>query len=75
MTAAGVDAQPAPTPQELAAVVAAVELVWPPPPSAAPGPQITDQGRRAWRFSGRWWTGAGPGIDDPQAKSGWATST
>jgi hypothetical protein len=38
--------------EELAAVVAAVELVWPrpviveEPPPAGPNP---------WRFSGRWW--------------------
>ncbi|MEM9036923.1 MAG: hypothetical protein AAGA99_16695 [Actinomycetota bacterium] len=37
-------------PEEVAAIVAAVELTWPraaaaPPPSAPP----------AWRFSGRWW--------------------
>jgi hypothetical protein len=39
------------TPEQVAAIVAAVELAWPravaapPPPSAPP----------AWRFSGRWW--------------------
>jgi hypothetical protein len=43
-----------PTPQELAAIVAAVELVWPrpvvePPPTRSP-----------WRFSGRWWQPSGP---------------
>jgi hypothetical protein len=40
-----------PSPEELAAIVAAVELVWPRPVVVAPaGPDD-----RAWRFSGRWW--------------------
>jgi hypothetical protein len=42
----------APTEEELAAIVAAVELAWPQPavlvePADRPG---------AWRFSGRWWS-------------------
>ena len=41
-----------PSPEELAAIVAAVELAWPRPvivaPAAPPGPD-------PWRFSGRWW--------------------
>jgi len=46
----------APPPDELAAIVAAVELGWPRP--APPGPAGTRTGIRsapAWRFSGRWW--------------------
>ncbi|MFW2334451.1 hypothetical protein [Ilumatobacter sp.] len=42
---------PAPTDEEAAAIVAAVEALWPRPAVAhstpAPG--------GAWRFSGRWW--------------------
>jgi len=42
-----------PSPQEMAAIVAAVELLWPKPlPAAAPAPPA---GRAAWRWSGRWW--------------------
>jgi hypothetical protein len=43
----------APSPEELAAIVAAVEVAWPRPvlvleePPPRPNP---------WRFSGRWWS-------------------
>lgn len=40
-----------PTPEEVAAIVAAIELVWPRPGAGA----RQDQPVR-WRFSGRWWT-------------------
>ena len=41
-----------PSPEELAAIVAAVEVAWPRPvAAAAEGPQTP-----RWRFSGRWWT-------------------
>jgi hypothetical protein len=36
---------------EVAAIVAAVEVVWPRPPAAVP----VDRAPR-WRFSGRWWS-------------------
>ena len=41
-----------PSPEELAAIVAAVEMAWPRPVVA-----VSDDGGRppAWRFSGRWW--------------------
>jgi len=43
---------PAPTIEEAAAVVAAVEALWPKPMMA----EHTDGDRTlAWRFSGRWW--------------------
>ena len=41
-----------PTPEELAAILAAVEMTWPRPVL------VTDTeptGPPAWRFSGRWW--------------------
>ena len=45
------DAGEHPTAEEVAAIVAAVTVVWPAPPAAAPAPKR----RPAWRFSGRWW--------------------
>ena len=42
-----------PSPEELAAIVAAVEMVWPRPVVAVGG---ADRRPPAWRFSGRWWT-------------------
>lgn len=42
---------PAPTPDEAAAIVAAIELLWPKPVVVTP---IIEHGE-AWRFSGRWW--------------------
>lgn len=42
----------APSPEEVAAIIAAVELTW--PKQAVPA---ASEARRAagWRFSGRWW--------------------
>jgi len=41
-----------PSPEELAAIVAAVEMAWPRPVVAV----SNDSGRPPpWRFSGRWW--------------------
>lgn len=42
----------APTEEELAAIVAAVEMAWPRPP--APEPPAARPS--PWRFSGRWWS-------------------
>ena len=39
-----------PTDEELAAIVAAIEVTWP-RPAAAPAAELP-----RWRFSGRWWT-------------------
>jgi hypothetical protein len=36
--------------EEVAAIVAAIEAVWPRPVAAAP------EAPSRWRFSGRWWT-------------------
>jgi hypothetical protein len=41
-----------PTPQEMAAIVAAAEMVWPRPVVVVDGPAETPP---VWRFSGRWW--------------------
>jgi hypothetical protein len=41
-----------PTPEELAAIVAAVEVAWPRPVIAA----APNAGPSPWRFSGRWWS-------------------
>jgi hypothetical protein len=45
-----------PAPDELAAIVAAVELAWPRPVV------VSDEEDAApnWRWSGRWWTGPVP---------------
>lgn len=40
-----------PTPDEMAAIVAAYEALWP-KPVAASAPEPPPR----WRFSGRWWT-------------------
>jgi hypothetical protein len=42
----------APTDEEAAAIVAAVEALWPKPSIAVP---VERRGTLAWRFSGRWW--------------------
>ncbi len=47
---ASVTIRPAPTEEEAAAVVAALEMLWPRP---APVPPSRDES--TWRFSGRWW--------------------
>jgi hypothetical protein len=41
-----------PSPEELAAIVAAVEVAWPRPVVVAAPP---DAPAMPWRFSGRWW--------------------
>lgn len=42
--------RPTPTEEEAAAIVAAVEMLWPRP---VPGRVSRDES--TWRFSGRWW--------------------
>jgi hypothetical protein len=42
---------PDPSDEEVAAIVAAVEELWPRPAGAAPPAPPT-----RWRFSGRWWS-------------------
>ena len=46
-----------PTDDELAAIVAAVEMTWPRPLVAVDDEPHTVP---AWRFSGRWWAGPTP---------------
>jgi hypothetical protein len=41
-----------PSPEELAAIVAAIEVAWPRPVVHDVGGPETPR----WRFSGRWWT-------------------
>jgi hypothetical protein len=43
-----------PSPDELAAIVAAVEVAWPRPVILLPPPGPESPG--PWRFSGRWWS-------------------
>jgi len=50
-----------PTDEEMAAIVAAVELAWPrPAPMAAPMAESSNR----WRFSGRWWARPAPARRD-----------
>ena len=44
---------PVPSDEEAAAIVAAVELLWPRPMLVASEPVAVP----TWRFSARWWTG------------------
>jgi len=43
-----------PSPEQIAAIVAAVEMLWPRPVVMAPGDSAEEPG--PWRFSGRWWS-------------------
>lgn len=45
-----------PTPEEVAAVVAAIEMTWPRPVAVAP----VEPDPKPWRFSGRWWLSGSP---------------
>ena len=45
------DVRPTPTDEELAAIMAAVEVAWPRPAVA-----LVDDEPSRWRFSGRWWS-------------------
>ena len=45
------EVEPAPTEDEAAAIVAALEVAWPRGVAADP-----TEGRPRWRFSGRWWS-------------------
>jgi hypothetical protein len=49
-------AKGAPAPDELAAIVAAIELAWPRPVVVV---EEQDEAPN-WRWSGRWWTGPVP---------------
>ena len=42
---------PAPSDDEVAAIIAAAEALWP-KPSASTGPE----GSQRWRYAGRWWS-------------------
>ena len=49
---ASTEITPAPSDEETAAIMAAVDVLWPKPLAAAPP---ADDDSVAWRFSGRWW--------------------
>jgi hypothetical protein len=51
------DIRPNGSDEEIAAIVAALELVWPEPDGATPN---ADDEPTRWRFSGRWWTKPAP---------------
>jgi hypothetical protein len=44
-----------PSPEELAAIIAAVEMTWPRPVLVTPA--LEPEGPSPWRFAGRWWSG------------------
>ena len=44
---------PTPTDEEMAAIVAAIEMTWPKPVAATSA--VSEEPTPAWRFSGRWW--------------------
>jgi hypothetical protein len=52
MAAAVTAVSPTPTEEEAAAIVAAVELLWP----RATADDRSGRRQSAWKFSGRWWT-------------------
>jgi hypothetical protein len=45
------DVHPTPDDDEMAAIVAAIELAWPRPTGS-----LTAESPSRWRFSGRWWS-------------------
>ena len=48
--------QPPPTEQEVAAILAAIEVAWPKPVALV----AEDDRPSRWRFSGRWWSAPVP---------------
>jgi hypothetical protein len=53
--------RPTPSEEEVAAIVAAVEALW---PRAVVDPAADTPPSRAWRFSGRWWSRPVPARRD-----------
>jgi hypothetical protein len=49
--------RPTPTDEELAAIVIAVDALW---PRSVPAEPIDVERRTSWRFSGRWWSAPTP---------------
>jgi len=50
--AGGLEVRPTPSDDELAAILAAIEVTWPRPA----GPPVDEDEPSRWRFSGRWWS-------------------
>ena len=46
-----------PTDEEMAAIMVAVEVLWPRPAPEVPAPAAASN---RWRFSGRWWARPAP---------------
>jgi hypothetical protein len=55
------EVHPTPDPEQAAAIVAAMELLWPRPVVAA---TEVDRRNSTWRFSGRWWSRPVPSRRD-----------
>jgi hypothetical protein len=65
----GPEIRPEPTDEELAAILAAYEALWPKPVVVVDEPRTTPS---PWRFSGRWWSKPVPlRRDRPAAYRGW----
>ncbi|MBT5140441.1 MAG: hypothetical protein HOH36_17395 [Acidimicrobiaceae bacterium] len=47
----GIQVSPAPTVEELAAIMAAYKALWPEPSAS-----IAPEGSQRWRYAGRWWS-------------------
>lgn len=58
----GVAMSPAPSDEEAAAIMAAMEALWPKPMILVADP--TPPRSRSWRFSGRWWSTPVPARRD-----------
>ncbi len=56
-----VDVTPAPTDEEVVAIMAGVEALWPKPAIGVAG---TSARTTTWRFSGRWWSRPVPARRD-----------
>jgi hypothetical protein len=55
------DVRPTPSDEEMAAIAAAVEVLWPRPVVL----DTTPAGPPPWRFSGRWWRRPGAARRQP----------
>jgi hypothetical protein len=55
------DVSPTPTDEEVVAIMAGVEALWPRPAGVV---DITPERSTAWRFSGRWWSRPVPARRD-----------
>ncbi len=60
-TVSAADVSPKPTDEEVVAIMAGVEALWPKPATVV---DTTPSRSTAWRFSGRWWSRPVPARRD-----------